>query len=138
MNFESQAAMRNGFKIFFFVVLFISACQSSKAKTISYSDFLTEDQISSLTLKANSGDVTAAIKLSNYYGFAKNDLEKQIEWLTKAAEDEDAQSQYNLGLCYTEGSHADLAKAEFWFQKAESNGVAEAKTKLDELEVKKP
>jgi TPR repeat protein len=145
VSFESQSAIRSGFKkyfLFFFGILWLmfvlSACQSSKLKTTNHSDFLTEDQIGSLASKANGGDIAAAIKLSNYYGFAKYDMERQIEWLTKAAEDGDAQSQYNLGICYTEGSHADLAKAKFWFQKAESNGVAKATTMLDELQAKKP
>ena len=114
----------------------LSSCQSPKTITTNTSNFLKESEIGNLSQKADAGDTDAAIKLSRYYGFWKFDVEQEIKWMTKAAENGDAGSQYNLGVFYSEGKFADLVKARFWFEKAKSNGVAEAKSKLNEIKFK--
>ena len=50
----------------------------------------------------------------------------------KAAEQGDAQAQFNLGLCYANGDgvQKDLTQAVFWLRKAADQGDAEAQFNL--------
>ena len=54
----------------------------------------------------------------------------------KAAEQGDANAQYNLGVCYEkgEGVKKDLSQAVQWYRKAAEQGMPGAQSKLKELE----
>ena len=54
----------------------------------------------------------------------RQDYVKALEWYTKAANQGDAQAQYNLGLMYYkgEGVRQNTATAKEWFGKACDNG----------------
>ena len=57
----------------------------------------------------------------------------------KAAEQGDADAQYNLGVCYANGYglQKDLTQAMFWFRKAADQGHAKAREALKILKVSK-
>lgn len=63
------------------------------------------------------------------------DKAKAAEWLQKAAEQECAQAQYNLGICYFKGDGVsmDEAKAVEWWQKAAEQGNAEVIETLESI-----
>ena len=54
----------------------------------------------------------------------RQDYTQAVQWYRKAAEQGDAEAQYNLGLMYYkgEGVRQDLALAQEWFGKACQNG----------------
>jgi TPR repeat protein len=60
------------------------------------------------------------------------DKSKAVQWFTKAAEQGNAQAQYNLGVCYLygEGVIKDKSKAVQWFTKAAEQGDARAQYNL--------
>ena len=63
-------------------------------------------------------------------GVAK-DYAEAVRWYRKAAEQGNANAQYNLGLMYEEGLGVakDGAEAMRWFRKAAEQGYAKAKKK---------
>jgi uncharacterized protein len=93
---------------------------------------LSAEQIVTYTKNAQAGDAIAAWKLYLYYSIASNDQENGLRWLTKSAELDNPNAQYNLGCSYL-GLH-DIAKARYWFQRAADSGNVDAQTRLDGLE----
>ena len=71
-----------------------------------------------------------------YYGFLlqKND-EEAAKMFRKAAEQDFEYSQYMLGSMYYVGCgvEKDLAKAEYWFNKAADNNWSSAKEIMEQL-----
>ena len=75
-------------------------------------------------------------------GLFEANLEKAVYWYTKAAEQGDAESQYQLGDFYELGyfsengvaSDEDLEKALFWYEKAADQGHADATDSSIELQ----
>ena len=65
-------------------------------------------------------------------GFPKPDYEQAIKWYEKAAKQNHADAQYQLGLCYEKGQGVkqDLKMARKWFEKAAKNGSTKASKKL--------
>lgn len=63
------------------------------------------------------------------------DAEKARDWLTKAAERNIPEAEYNLGMMHANGDGVpqDLAKASQYLQKASAHGVDEAKDALAKL-----
>ena len=68
-------------------------------------------------------------------GVAK-DLEEAIKWWRKAADQGDANAQFNLGWAYSngEGVAKDSEEAAEWFRKAAEQGHAGAQRALKKLE----
>jgi hypothetical protein len=64
-------------------------------------------------------------------GVAKDQVEA-VKWLRKAAEQNDAEAQYNLGVCYAhgEGVAKDLVEAVKWYRKAAEQNFAGAQYNL--------
>ena len=64
-------------------------------------------------------------------GVAKNDVEA-VKWFRKAAEQNYARAQYNLGVCYAKGQGVakDEAEAVKWYRKAAEQNYAEAQCNL--------
>ena len=61
-----------------------------------------------------------------------------VKWYSKAAEQGDANAQYNLGLMYNsgEGIPRDDAEAVKWWRKAAEKGLAAAQCILDKMKDK--
>jgi TPR repeat protein len=64
-------------------------------------------------------------------GVAKDEVEA-VKWYRKAAEQNDAEAQYNLGLCYANGQGVakDEAEAVKWYRKAAEQNDADAQYNL--------
>ena len=64
--------------------------------------------------------------------YIKKQYEEAAKWLRKAAEQGDADAQYNLGVCYDNGRGVpqDYAEAVKWYRKAAEQGDADAQYNL--------
>jgi len=92
-----------------------------------------------LTANVTSGQFH--IKMRHFFGFIYNhgverNMEKANYWLTKAAEQGDADAQYYFGLIHQKGQGVpkDYSKAAEWFAKAAEQGHAKAKDSLAKAE----
>ena len=58
-----------------------------------------------------------------------------MKWYRKAAEQGNADGQFNLGACYRDGTGVgkDEAEAVKWYSKAADQCIPEAKERLEEL-----
>jgi TPR repeat protein len=72
---------------------------------------------------SNHQDGEAAYRLSQYYGLAQFDLDRQILWLKRAARLGHPAAQYNLAFIMIESDdkYKDLSKGEYWLNKAEDS-----------------
>jgi hypothetical protein len=54
----------------------------------------------------------------------KVDIGRAMRWLARAADQRDAQAQFNLGLLLYKGEHfePDFSEAYYWFRLAAANG----------------
>jgi TPR repeat protein len=91
-------------------------------------------------VKAGSGDVHAQHWLGCCYanswdGVAKDKVEA-VKWFRKAAEQNNADAQCDLGDCYRdgEGVEKDIVEAAKWYHKAAAQGVELAKQNLHNIE----
>lgn len=77
------------------------------------------------------GDAEAQANLGHWY-LDDEDYEMAVKWLRKAAEQEHADAQFNLGRCYQNGLGVpqDYNEAVKWYQKAAEQGDASAQTNL--------
>jgi TPR repeat protein len=68
----------------------------------------------------------------------KQDDAEALKWVQKAADQNDADAQYNLGVMYYKGQGVkqDDAEAVKWVQKAADLGFKPAQEKLEELKRK--
>jgi TPR repeat protein len=90
--------------------------------------------LTEIRAKAEAGDAQAQCELGYTYrkgelGVTKDDAEA-VKWYRKAAEQNLAKAQYNLGICYAygEGVSKDQVEAEKWWRLAAQNGDEDAKT----------
>ena len=102
-----------------------------KSDDEEYSD-LVFDELKPL---AEQGSLRAQFYLAWCYKYGegvKKDLEKAVEWLTKAAEKGYAPAQNGLGFCYEfgDGVEKDLNKAIEWYTKAAEQGDVRAQSNL--------
>jgi TPR repeat protein len=67
-------------------------------------------------------------------GVAKDPVEA-VKWYHKAAEQGDADAQFNLGVCFDngEGVAKDPVEAVKWYRMAAEQGDARARKKLERL-----
>jgi TPR repeat protein len=87
---------------------------------------------------AQKGDPAAQNALAGMYENAKGvafDIKKAINWYKKAALQDYALAQYNLGRLYAQGEHVEKNKAEavYWLQKAAAQGLEQARVMLTRL-----
>jgi TPR repeat protein len=70
----------------------------------------------------------------NGLGVSK-DAAEAVTWFRKAAEQNNAEAQYNLGYCYQNGigEAKDTAEAVTWYRKAAAQGIENAKEALRRL-----
>ena len=66
------------------------------------------------------------------YFYSKKDYQEAVKWYRKAAEQGDAEAQFYLGLCYSNGDGVakDLKEAAKWWRKAAEQGEAAAQYNL--------
>ena len=64
--------------------------------------WLSSDQVVKMKRRAISGDVSAATKLANHFGFAENNTQEERKWLRKAASLGDKESTSALKNIYGE------------------------------------
>lgn len=127
-------------KIYLIMILFFATASGVFAQTTN---------IVTLMLKAKSGEAEAQNALGEAYydgkGVTEN-LTEAVKWFTKAAEQENAKAEYNLGNCNYYGygvQYKDYGEAVKWYTKAAEQGNAEAQNSLgyyyeiDELNPKK-
>jgi TPR repeat protein len=84
--------------------------------------------------RAEKGDAKAESYLGAYYlsGTGAPNAVEAVKWLRKAAEQEEADAQYNLGFCYDNGQGVmrDVAEAARWYRKSAEQGIANAQFRL--------
>ena len=114
-------------KIYLIMILFFATASGVFAQTAN---------IVTLMLKAKSGEAEAQNALGEAYydgkGVTEN-LTEAVKWFTKAAEQENAKAEYNLGVCYYYGygvQYKDRGEAAKWYTKAAEQGYAEAQNSL--------
>lgn len=114
-------------KIYLIMILFFATASGVFAQTAN---------IVTLMLKAKSGEAEAQNALGEAYydgkGVTEN-LTEAVKWFTKAAEQENAKAEYNLGNCYYYGygvQYKDYGEAVKWYTKAAEQGYAEAQNQL--------
>src|SRR6266516_4846113 len=85
---------------------------------------------------ADKGDAKAQYELGRAFfsgtlGVSKDEAEA-VKWFRKAAEQNVADAQYNLGVCYANGQGVteDDAEAVKWFRKAAEQNLADAQYNL--------
>jgi TPR repeat protein len=89
--------------------------------------------------KAEQGDAKSQNELGNTFYFGINGQVKNfteaVKWFRKAADQECAFAQFNLGLCYEKGQGTAKNEAEAfqWFRKAAEQNNATAQCKLGHL-----
>ena len=114
-------------KIYLIMILFFATASGVFAQTTN---------IVTLMLKAKSGEAEAQNALGEAYydgkGVTEN-LTEAVKWFTKAAEQENAKAEYNLGNCYYYGNgvqYRDRGEAVKWYTRAAEQGNADAQTDL--------
>ena len=102
-------------KIYLIMILFFATASGVFAQTTN---------IVTLMLKAKSGEAEAQNALGEAYydgkGVTEN-LTEAVKWFTKAAEQENAKAEYNLGNCYYYGNgvqYRDRGEAVKWYTRA--------------------
>ncbi len=62
-------------------------------------------------------------------------MEQAVIWYQRAASQNVARAQYNLGCCYeaADGVSKDMEQAMYWYQKAAMQGNESAKAALERL-----
>lgn len=91
------------------------------------------------TLAAEQDHPHAQYSLAVMYAFGQyldKDYEHALKWFRKSAAHKVAQAQFNLGVFYENGYglEVNIATAKKWYALAADGGLAEAKSKLVELE----
>jgi len=116
---------------------FYQACSyslknSKDSKNAKKIEQLFNDSKSALKAAADSGDKEARIAMSAICRQQNNEKES-VEWLEKAAQQNDADAQYQMGLMYFSGACGvakDENKAFEYFKKAADNGSRFAAIRL--------
>jgi len=93
-------------------------------------------------LTANTASEQVQIKAWNLFGViysngVRYDREKANYWFAKAAEQGDADAQYNIAIMHADGQGVpkDEAKAAEWYKKAAAQGHAKAKERLAKTKI---
>ena len=94
---------------------------------------LTDEQRAAFAAKAEAGDTESAFRLSQYYGFLRQDYAQQRHWLSIAAKGGHAVAQHNLAYqLYMKDQ--DLEGAAHWASESLKNGNSSAGELLKEIE----
>lgn len=96
---------------------------------------LDQKSLEALTIEARAGDVASECKLAAAYmegNGVRQDYTEEVKWLRKAADQNNAWAQYNLGICYGKGDGVvrDYVEAVKWWRKAAQQNDAYAEYAL--------
>ena len=93
--------------------------------------------IEEVKAKAEAGDAESEVELGRRYNKGEGVVKDQVEavkWYRKAADQNLAKAQYNLGVCYDgatgEGVAKDHVEAAKWYRKAAEQNYANAQNNL--------
>ena len=92
--------------------------------------------LAEIRAKAEKGDAPSQCDLGNAFSFGNLGVEKDeieaVKWYRKAADQNVANAQYNLGCCYDDGEGVakDVGEAVKWYRKAADQNVANAQNNL--------
>jgi len=80
---------------------------------------------------AEAGDASAQVEVGAYY-YRRGEHAAALRWFTKAAEQQNSQAEYSLGVLHLEGSGTakDEAEAVRWFEKAANKWNLDAMNNL--------
>jgi len=94
------------------------------------------ETLAHMRANAEKGDaqfqsVLGSVYLCGHLSVAKDEVEA-VKWFRRAAEQNDAAAQYNLGNCYRDGKgvEKDAVEAVKWYRKAAERNHAEAQFNL--------
>lgn len=99
-------------------------------------DSLANPEFENLKSAAEEGDIRAQSQMGDVYLFGEYDLnvdyEKAFNWYKKAADQNDAKSQYNLAIMYLNGYGVkkDLSKSVEYYRKSALQGDADSQLQL--------
>src|SRR5437667_25640 len=92
--------------------------------------------LADIRAKAEKGDPESQCQLGTLSAFGQLEVEKDlveaVKWYRKAAEQNIASAQYNLGICYSDGQGVakDDVEAVKWYRKAAEKDIAPAQSNL--------
>jgi hypothetical protein len=130
------------FKKYIWILLSLSllACSSPVQPQIQnegekqYKSYLENQDVETLKLSAAAGYPEAQKELGNVYYYGKGvevNYPFAVRWWAKAAAQENAAAQYNLGIFYLEDPiKQDIAMAVMWLERAAANGDTDAPEQL--------
>ena len=97
----------------------------------AYNSFAASKERNELQIKAESGDTEAQKEFAALQIRNGNDADA-FKWFRKAANQGDAEAQYEVGLCYANGIGVvqDCVESVIWFRKSAEQGDAEAQVAL--------
>ena len=108
---------------------YLLACLYSKGKGVQVNS---QKSFNLLMESAQQGHADAQCGVAACYDYGENDIaidhEEAIKWWRKAAEQGNAQGQWNVGAYYFD--NRDFAQAVQWFEKAAEQGHTMAKVNL--------
>jgi TPR repeat protein len=112
----------------FIVLLFLSSSIAfAQTTSAAPASIPSQQEISELKVKAESGDPKAQVKLGQFYedgtGLPVNHA-AAVNWYRRAAEQKDPAAENNLGIMYRlgQGVDKDLKESVQWFRKAARQG----------------
>ena len=92
------------------------------------------EEISSKKAEALRGSGLAAFQLYNYYDVVRLDRQESFYWVTISAENDYPSGMYALGFRLAERKDSsNRARARYWLEKAEKNGVSLARDLLNRM-----
>ncbi len=110
------------------VILFLVGCNSP--------DSAASPEFESLQSAAEQGDIRAQSQMGDVYLFGEYDFDvdykKAFDWYQKAADQNNAKSQYNLPIMYLNGYGVkkDLPKSVEYYKKSALQGDADSQLQL--------
>jgi len=115
-------------KYIFILLLFLSVINHSNAEPVSTGSiyFLSKNEISSLSQKANQGDSDSAFRLHKYYSLSIHDDKKSIYWLKISGKNGNKVAIYDISYYYA--YRCNFKAAKYWANKF-SDADAENHTK---------
>jgi TPR repeat protein len=93
---------------------------------------LTNEEVKSLAVAADSGDFNAAFRLYLFYAVVSLDHDAAERWLRRAATSGHLTAQYNLGIeLMGRGGPSEKAEGRQWLERAREGGYEPARETLE-------
>jgi len=106
-------------------VVLVSLTYTSAGRQV---DTEAERAIAAVRLRADAGDVIAQLSLASLLYYGRDQTAESVEWFRKAAAQQDASAEYQLGQLYEFGFGVaqDDREALVWYRRAAGHGSAAA------------